>query len=145
MLIAGSILVVVAQVPPQKLMVFAVPLYAAGVALLVAVALFGITKKGAQRWINLGIVIQPSEIPQIAMPPMLAWWVPNRGGRRGRAVLFRGPGGQTRRGVAPAACPWWPTRGGAGWTRSGWCAGPRDALPQGCARWRPARKPPASR
>ena len=81
MLIAGSILFVVAQVPPQKLMVFAVPLYAAGVALLVAVALFGITKKGAQRWINLGIVIQPSEIPKIAMPLMLAWWFQKREGQ----------------------------------------------------------------
>ena len=80
MLIAGSILFVVAQVPPQKLMVFAVPLYAAGVALLVAVALFGITKKGAQRWINLGIVIQPSEILKIAMPLMLAWWFQTREG-----------------------------------------------------------------
>ena len=82
MLIAGSILFVVAQVPPQKLMVFAVPLYAAGVALLVAVALFGITKKGAQRWINLGIVIQPSEILKIAMPLMLAWWFQKREGQR---------------------------------------------------------------
>ena len=81
MLIAGSILFVVAQVPPQKLMVFAVPLYAAGVALLVAVALFGITKKGAQRWINLGIVIQPSEILKIAMPLMLAWWFQRREGQ----------------------------------------------------------------
>ena len=81
MLIAGPILFVVAQVPPQKLMVFAVPLYAAGVALLVAVALFGITKKGAQRWINLGIVIQPSEILKIAMPLMLAWWFQKREGQ----------------------------------------------------------------
>lgn len=81
MLIAGSILFVVAQVPPPKLMVFAVPLYAAGVALLVAVALFGITKKGAQRWINLGIVIQPSEILKIAMPLMLAWWFQKREGQ----------------------------------------------------------------
>ena len=81
MLIAGSILFVVAQVPPQKLMVFAVPLYAAGVALLVPLALFGITKKGAQRWINLGIVIQPSEILKIAMPLMLAWWFQKREGQ----------------------------------------------------------------
>ena len=81
MLIAGSILFVVAQVPPQKLMVFAVPLYAAGVALLVAVALFGITKKGAQRWSHLGIVIQPSEILKIAMPLMLAWWFQKREGQ----------------------------------------------------------------
>ncbi|EJE52802.1 rod shape-determining protein RodA [Acidovorax sp. CF316] len=80
MLIACAILFVVAQVPPQKIMVFAVPLYAAGVALLVAVALFGITKKGAQRWVNLGIVIQPSEILKIAMPLMLAWWFQKREG-----------------------------------------------------------------
>jgi rod shape determining protein RodA len=53
MLIAGTILFVVAQVPPQRIMAFAVPC-TAGVALLVAVALFGITKKGAQRWVNRG-------------------------------------------------------------------------------------------
>jgi len=80
MLIAGAILFVVSQVPPQKIMACAVPLYAAGVALLVAVALFGITKKGATRWINVGIVIQPSEILKIAMPLMLAWWFQKREG-----------------------------------------------------------------
>ena len=80
MLIAGAILFMVAQVPPQKIMVFAVPLYLAGVALLVAVALFGITKKGATRWVNVGIVIQPSEILKIAMPLMLAWWFQKREG-----------------------------------------------------------------
>ncbi|WP_287878659.1 rod shape-determining protein RodA [Acidovorax sp.] len=81
MLIAAAILFMVAQVPPQKLMAMAVPLYAVGVVLLVAVALFGITKKGAQRWINLGIVIQPSEILKIAMPLMLAWWFQKREGQ----------------------------------------------------------------
>ena len=81
MLIALAILFVVAQVPPQRIMVFAVPLYTLGVALLVAVALFGITKKGAQRWINLGVVIQPSEILKIAMPLMLAWWFQKREGQ----------------------------------------------------------------
>ena len=80
MLIAAALLFAVAQIPPQKLMVFAVPLYATGVALLIAVALFGITKKGAQRWINLGVVIQPSEILKIAMPLMLAWWFQKREG-----------------------------------------------------------------
>ena len=81
MLIAAAILFMVAQVPPQKLMAFAVPLYAVGVALLVAVALFGITKKGAQRWINVGVVIQPSELLKIAMPLMLAWWFQKREGQ----------------------------------------------------------------
>jgi rod shape determining protein RodA len=74
MLLAGFIMFVVAQVPPQRLMFFAVPLYALGVGLLIAVALFGITKKGATRWINVGMVIQPSEILKIATPLMLAWW-----------------------------------------------------------------------
>ena len=81
MLIAGAIMFVVAQIPPQRLMLFAVPLYIAGVALLVAVAMFGITKKGARRWLNVGIVIQPSEILKIAMPLMLAWWFQKREGQ----------------------------------------------------------------
>ena len=81
MLIAGAILFVVAQVPPQRLMKFAVPLYVAGVALLIAVAVFGITKKGAKRWVNLGVVIQPSEILKIAVPLMLAWWFQKREGQ----------------------------------------------------------------
>ena len=81
MLLAGFIMFVVAQVPPQRLMAFAVPLYTIGVALLIAVAIFGITKKGARRWINLGVVIQPSEILKIAMPLMLAWWFQRREGQ----------------------------------------------------------------
>ena len=81
MILAGMIMFVVAQVPPQRLMTFAVPLYVLGVSLLVAVALFGLTKKGARRWINLGVVIQPSEILKIAMPLMLAWWFQRREGQ----------------------------------------------------------------
>ncbi len=81
MLIAASIMFVVAQLPPQRLMAFAVPMYTLGVALLIAVALFGITKKGAKRWVNLGITIQPSEILKIAMPLMLAWWFQKREGQ----------------------------------------------------------------
>src|SRR4051812_6447076 len=81
MLLAGVIMFVVAQIPPQRLMSFAVPLYTVGVALLVAVAVFGVTKKGAKRWVNIGITIQPSEILKIAMPLMLAWWFQKREGQ----------------------------------------------------------------
>ena len=81
MLLAAGILFVVAQIPPQRLMALAVPLYALGVALLVATALIGITKKGATRWLDLGVVIQPSEILKIAMPLMLAWWFQRREGQ----------------------------------------------------------------
>ncbi len=81
MLIALCVVFVVAQVPPQTLIKFAVPLYCVGVALLVAVAVAGVTKKGATRWLNIGIVIQPSEVLKIAMPLMLAWWFQRREGQ----------------------------------------------------------------
>ena len=81
MLIALCVLFVVAQVSPQTLMKLAVPLYVVGVTLLVAVAVMGVTKKGATRWLNVGVVIQPSEILKIAMPLMLAWWFQRREGQ----------------------------------------------------------------
>ena len=81
MVLAGFIMFVVAQIPPQRLMALAVPLYTLGVTLLIAVALFGLTKKGARRWLNVGVVIQPSEIMKIAMPLMLAWWFQKREGQ----------------------------------------------------------------
>jgi rod shape determining protein RodA len=80
-IIATVIMFVVAQIPPQRLMALAVPLYTLGVILLIAVAVFGLTKKGARRWVNIGITIQPSEILKIAMPLMLAWWFQKREGQ----------------------------------------------------------------
>ena len=81
MILAAGVLFLVAQVPPQRLMALAVPMYTFGVALLLAVFLFGIQKKGAQRWLNVGIVIQPSELMKVAMPLMLAWWFQRREGQ----------------------------------------------------------------
>ena len=87
MLLAGFVLFVVAQIPPQRLMALAIPMYLFGVALLVAVAVFGVTKKGARRWLNIGVPIQPSEILKIAVPLMLAWWFQKREGQL-RALDF---------------------------------------------------------
>ncbi len=82
MLLALGVLFVVAQVPPHKLQQLAAPLYVAGLALLIATALFGITRKGATRWLDIGpLVIQPSEILKIATPLMLAWWFQKREGQ----------------------------------------------------------------
>jgi rod shape determining protein RodA len=81
MLIALALLFLVAQVSPQKLMTLAVPLYLVGVGLLIATAVMGVTKKGATRWLDVGMVIQPSEIMKIAMPLMLAWWFQKREGQ----------------------------------------------------------------
>ena len=81
MLIAGVVLFLVAQLPPQRLQQLALPLYVLGVALLVATAVFGITRKGATRWLDLGpMVIQPSEVLKIALPLMLASWFQKREG-----------------------------------------------------------------
>ena len=90
MLIALVVLFVVAQVPPQKLQQIAVPLYVLGVVLLIITALpgLGITKKGATRWLNLGVVIQPSEVLKIAMPLMLAWWFQKREGQLRKSDFF---------------------------------------------------------
>ena len=69
MVLAAGVLFVVAQLPPQRLAQLAVPTYVIGMALLIAVMLFGLTKKGATRWLDLKfVVIQPSEILKIATP-----------------------------------------------------------------------------
>jgi rod shape determining protein RodA len=83
MMLAAAVMFVVTQVPPQRLMALAVPTYTIAVALLVAVFLFGIERKGSQRWLDVGVVIQPSEIMKIAMPLMLAWWFQRREGQLG--------------------------------------------------------------
>src|SRR5690606_17409938 len=79
-LIAFVVLWFAALVPPQVLMRFAVPIYTVGIALLLAVAAFGMIKKGARRWLDIGVVVQPSEIMKIATPMMLAWYFQKREG-----------------------------------------------------------------
>ncbi|MGQ0653263.1 MAG: rod shape-determining protein RodA [Betaproteobacteria bacterium] len=66
---------IVAQVSPQTMMRLAVPAYLVGVALLVAVALFGDVVNGARRWLHVGVTrFQPSEMMKLALPLMLAWY-----------------------------------------------------------------------
>jgi rod shape determining protein RodA len=90
-IIAFAVMWVAALIPPQTLMRFAVPLYVVGVTLLVAVAMFGLIKNGARRWVNVGVIIQPSEIMKIAMPMMLAWFFQKREGlTRWREFLVAG-------------------------------------------------------
>ncbi len=79
-MVAFVVMWAAALVPPQTLMRLAVPIYTVGVALLIAVFMFGIVKKGARRWLYIGIDIQPSEIMKIAMPLMLAWYFQYKAG-----------------------------------------------------------------
>ena len=77
--VALVVMRILAQVPPQRLMHLAVPIYLIGILLLIAVALFGDVSKGARRWLNLGFMrAQPSELMKIAMPLLLAWFFQQR-------------------------------------------------------------------
>ena len=79
--VAVVVMWVAARLPIQRVLAMALPVYLVGVLLLVAVAVFGETSKGAQRWLNIGVArIQPSEIMKIAVPLMLAWYFHHREG-----------------------------------------------------------------
>jgi rod shape determining protein RodA len=80
LILAYGVMLIVSRIPPKWLEKSAVWIYTIGIALLLAVAAFGLIKKGARRWVNVGIVIQPSEIMKIAMPLMLAWYFQKREG-----------------------------------------------------------------
>lgn len=73
--LALMVMLVVANVPPHLLSKVGPPLYAAGLVLLVGVALFGEIRNGSRRWLNLGFMaFQPSELLKLALPLMLAWY-----------------------------------------------------------------------
>ncbi|HNY45416.1 MAG TPA: rod shape-determining protein RodA [Casimicrobium sp.] len=74
--IAVAIMIFIANLSPQFIARFAVPLYVIGIVLLVGVAVGGEVVKGARRWLKIPGVgnIQPSEIMKIALPLILAWY-----------------------------------------------------------------------
>jgi rod shape determining protein RodA len=79
--LAAVVMFVVANVPPATLQKVALPAYALGAALLVGVAVAGVTVKGATRWLDVGVTrIQPSEMMRLALPMMLAWYFHKREG-----------------------------------------------------------------
>ena len=72
-------MLILARVNPNFLRRSAPWLYAFGIALLIVVAGIGVIGKGAQRWLNLGIMrFQPSEVMKLAVPMMCAWYLHER-------------------------------------------------------------------
>jgi rod shape determining protein RodA len=69
------VMFIVAGFNYKNLQNIAVPLYALSIILLVAVFFLGIKVNGAQRWLNVGIRIQPSELCKIAVPLMVAYYL----------------------------------------------------------------------
>ncbi|MBI1284081.1 MAG: rod shape-determining protein RodA [Thiobacillus sp.] len=90
--LALGLMIVMANVPPHLLSKVGPPLYAAGLVLLVGVALFGEVRNGSRRWMNLGILaFQPSELLKLALPLMLAWYFQrNEGVLRARHFMVGG-------------------------------------------------------
>jgi rod shape determining protein RodA len=73
LLIGITAMAVVAQIPPEWYRVAAPFFYVIGGVLLVLVLLLGDTAKGAQRWLDLGVLrFQPSEIMKLAVPMTVA-------------------------------------------------------------------------
>ena len=68
-------LIFLAQIPAKELARWSPWLYLLGIALLLVVMMIGYSGKGAQRWIDLGVVrFQPSELLKIFLPMMMAWY-----------------------------------------------------------------------
>lgn len=80
MLLGWGVMLVFARIPPTTYAYVAPYFYSAGVLLLVAVALVGEVRMGAQRWLSIpGVTsVQPSEFLKTAMPMMLAWYLSQR-------------------------------------------------------------------
>jgi rod shape determining protein RodA len=75
--VALVVMLVFAQLDPAVFRRWAPWLYLAGVAGLIAVLLFGVGAKGAQRWLALpGLPrFQPSELMKLVVPMMAAWYL----------------------------------------------------------------------
>ncbi len=77
--IAFMVLFIMAQVPPHWLKIITFWLFVVGLLMLIAVPIVGETHKGAQRWLNLGVVlIQPSEMMKLIIPMMVAAYLSER-------------------------------------------------------------------
>ena len=74
--IALTAMILVAQVSPRFIARSAPLLYGLGLVLLLWVAFSGEVGKGAQRWLDLGVLrFQPSELTKLTVPMMVAWYL----------------------------------------------------------------------
>jgi rod shape determining protein RodA len=77
--VAIGVMLLVAQIHPDRMRDSAYWLYGLGLMLLVAVLFFGHEGKGAQRWLDLGFFrFQPSEIIKLAVPILVAAFLAER-------------------------------------------------------------------
>lgn len=76
--VALTAMFIVAQLPPDMLRRWTPWAYLGGLGLLSLVLIGGDVGQGAQRWLDIGIRFQPSEIMKLAVPMMAAWYLHDR-------------------------------------------------------------------
>ena len=77
-LAASAVMLFMAQVEPNFLRRASPFIYVFGLVLLSLVLITGDVGKGAQRWLDIGLRFQPSEIMKLGLPLMLAWLLHER-------------------------------------------------------------------
>lgn len=79
LLLAFGIMFIVAQIAPHHLERWTPWIYSTGLILLISVLIAGEIGKGAQRWLDIGLVrFQPSELMKLGVPMMTAWYLSTR-------------------------------------------------------------------
>lgn len=79
LIISFVLMIIAAQISPQRYKQWAPWLYFIGLFFLITVLLIGKVDHGGRRWISFGLFrFQPSEIMILAMPMMLAWFFDDR-------------------------------------------------------------------
>jgi rod shape determining protein RodA len=74
-MLGGVLMLVISRIPPSTLRNWTPWLYAGSTVLLMVVAVLG-EGRGANRWLNLGVMrFQPSELLKLTMPMMVAWYL----------------------------------------------------------------------
>ncbi len=77
--IALAAMFLAAQVPPHFMRLWAPWVFLTALILLFMVIVTGDVGKGAQRWLDVGVIrFQPSEIMKISLPLMAAWYLHHR-------------------------------------------------------------------
>lgn len=76
--LAAGIMVAVAQINVAWIRRVAPWVYCVGMVMLALVLVSGEMGGGAQRWLNIGVRFQPSELMKLAVPAMLAWLLHDR-------------------------------------------------------------------
>ena len=73
-LLGLALMLIFSQIQSKTLRQWSIWLYTGGLVLLVLVLMIGVEKKGATRWLNVGVHIQPAEIMKLAVPMMVAYY-----------------------------------------------------------------------